>query len=617
MRAPVLLAAPVCYNDRAVSIRALISLSSLVLLHSVMSLGLYAQTPEAAAHYRPDQWPKQDLSRYLTLQNGFDPELRKHLEPERSATGSRAMIVGTSEPLAIHAGLEALRHGGNAADAALTTALAQVVLSAGAAISYAGILTAVYYDAESGKVYTLNASYNTVQNEKDPLSIPGMGEHSGRTALVPGYMAGVQALHDRFGKLPFSALFDPAIWIAENGVPVGSVVSFWISSQKNFITRLPETKRVFTKPDGELYKYGELFRQPELAATLRKVATQGSAYMYKGEWAHHFVGLVQREGGKMTLDDLAAYRPLWTEPLQAAYRDYQVVLLGPPNTGGFITLGALQLAEVAGLKKYGHYATSPEALYDLIQIERTTEVFANMPSSARQKNFPEVDPSLASLLNPKAAERFWTRIRSKMVPQPLADPSPHHSAGIVAVDEQGNVACILHSINGVLWGATGIFVDGVSIPDSAVFQQRPILDAGPGMRLPESTNPLIVLKGGKPVLASVAIGWGLHNVTIENLINILDFGMDPQTAVNQPNTRGPFVGVIANTPGKPEFEKEAIVQGQFPQSVIDGVEARGQAIKLVDERAQPGYWIGIQIEPNSHKLKGAGTPLLPALVEGY
>jgi gamma-glutamyltranspeptidase / glutathione hydrolase len=156
-----------------------------------------------------------------------------------------------------------------------------------------------------------------------------------------------------------------------------------------------------------------------------------------------------------------------------------------------------------------------------------------------------------------------------------------------------------------------------SIPDSAVFQQRPILEAGPGMRLPESTNPLIVLKEGKPVLASVAIGWGLHNVTIENLINILDFGMDPQTAVNQPNTRGPFVGVIANGPGKPEYEKEAIVQGQFPQSVIDGVEARGQAIKLVDERAQPGYWIGIQIDPGGHKLKGAGTPLLPALVEGY
>jgi gamma-glutamyltranspeptidase/glutathione hydrolase len=204
-----------------------------------------------------------------------------------------------------------------------------------------------------------------------------------------------------------------------------------------------------------------------------------------------------------------------------------------------------------------------------------------------------------------------------MVSQPPEDPAPHHSAGIVAVDEQGNVACILHSINGILWGATGIFVDGISIPDSAVFQQRAIADVGPGARLPESTNPLIVLKGGKPVLASTAIGSALHNVTIENLINILDFGMNPETAVNQPNTQGPFLGSALNAPGKPEYEKEAIGQREFSQSVLDGVEARGQAIKLVDEYSQRGYWIGIQIDRNTHTLKGGVTPLIPALVEGY
>jgi len=297
--------------------------------------------------FGPDRWPKDELNHYIAMQNGFDSEAGKRIEPERSAVTSKAMIAGTSEPLAIHAGLDVLRHGGNAADAALTTSLAQIALTAGAAVSYAGIMTAVYYDAATGKVHTLNASYNTVQNEKDPLSIPGIGEHSGRTVLVPGYMAGVQALHDRFGRLPFSMLFGPAIWIAENGVVMSSTVNKWISSQKTFVTRLPETKRIFTKPDGELYKTGDLFRQLELAATLKKIAAQGSTYIYKGEWAHHFVDIAQREGGKITLEDLAAYRPLWTEPLQASYADYQVVLLGPPNTGGFITLGGLELAEVA------------------------------------------------------------------------------------------------------------------------------------------------------------------------------------------------------------------------------------------------------------------------------
>jgi len=112
-----------------------------------------------------------------------------------------------------------LKAGGSAADAALTTVLAQVALTAGGAVSYAGIFTAVYYDAGSKKVYSPNASWNTPKDETDPRSIPSQGIASGRTALVPGFMAGVQALHDRFGRRPFAELFGPSIWLAEKGLP--------------------------------------------------------------------------------------------------------------------------------------------------------------------------------------------------------------------------------------------------------------------------------------------------------------------------------------------------------------------------------------------------------------
>ena len=91
------------------------------------------------------------------------------------------------------------------------------------------------------------------------------------------------------------------------------------------VTRLPETKQIFTKPDGQVYKTGELFRQPALAETLKKVAAQGSDYIYEGDWARHFVDVVQREGGKMTVDDLSSYRPLWSQPLHLPYRDYDVI----------------------------------------------------------------------------------------------------------------------------------------------------------------------------------------------------------------------------------------------------------------------------------------------------
>ncbi len=532
------------------------------------------------------------------------------------------MIAGTSEPFAIHAGLDVLRHGGDAADAALTTSLAQIALTAGAAVSYAGILTAVYYDAASGKVYTLDAGYNTVQNEKDPNTIPGMGEHSGRTALVPGFMAGVQAMHNRFGKLPFADLFRPAVWIAENGIPLPLAVDGWLRMQGKFATRLPEGKRIFAKENGDLYKFGDMFRQPELAATLKKVASQGSAYMYKGDWARHFVDLVQREGGKMTLEDLARYRPRLIEQLPMMYRDYEVFALGAPD-GGTTTLLPLKIAEAADLKKYGHYSRSPEALYYLIQMTKIAKVFAGVRPEKLKSYFPDIDLAPESRLTNQTAEKLWAHIRSPDWPETIAglmtgNPASGHSAGVVVVDEQGNVATVLHTINGILWGSTGIFVDGISIPDSASFQQRLISRVGPGVRLPDTTNPLLVLKNGKPILASSAVGSGLHEVTVENVLNVLDFGMDPYTSVNQPNTRGPFAGGgMPNEPRKPEYEKEAIADGDFPQVVLDGVRAHGQPIKIVSKYDQPGYWVGIQIDPESRKLRGGATALLPALVEGY
>jgi gamma-glutamyltranspeptidase/glutathione hydrolase len=580
----------------------------------------FAQPGAASFAFMPDQWPEQDLNRYLAIQSTVDPRSQQRTQLESPDNSTAAMIVGTSEPLAVHVGLEVLEHGGNAADAALTTVLAQVALTAGATVSYAGVLNAVYFDAAAGKVHTLNAGYNTSRNEKDPLSIPKVGEHSGRTALVPGFMAGVQALHERVGSLPFSALFGPAIWIAEHGVVASPLLASSIYWEQRYITRLPEGRSIFTKADGHLYQPGELFRQPALAVTLRKIAAQGSAYMYTGEWAHHFIDLIGREGGTLTLDDLASYRPLWSEPLETDYGPFQLVSLGPPNIGGVTTLSELKIAAAGELKKYGPYASSTDALYYLIQIERFADAFANMPAAMRQQQFPDSDPSITALLDRKNAERAWTYIQRRVRRPTPEKGGTDHTAAVIAVDKQGNVACILHSSVGIAWGATGIFVDGISVPDSAVYQQKAIAVAGPGARLPDPTTLVLALQEGKPVLASTAIGRAGKSVTIGNLLNILDLGMDPQTAARQPSLLGPFLGGAGPGISKtPESVPEAIAQGTpISQSVLDGVEARGQPIKLVPLNSQPGDWIGIQIDPEHHELKGGGgAPQYPVLVEGY
>ncbi|HEY7183083.1 MAG TPA: gamma-glutamyltransferase, partial [Blastocatellia bacterium] len=226
----------------------------------------------------PEIWPQGEMEKYWQLQKVYTRQ-------QQAVEGGHGMVAVTSDAFAARVGLKALRRGGGAADAALGAALAQVALKGGATISYAGILMMVYYDAADKKVYSLNAGYNTVQEEKDPLTIPGSGEPSGRSALTPGFFAGAQAAHDRFGKLSFASLFEPAIYVAEKGVVVDRALGFFINSQKGVLTRLPETKRIFTKENGELYKTGDLFKQPQLAETLRKVASQGADYIYQGEWA--------------------------------------------------------------------------------------------------------------------------------------------------------------------------------------------------------------------------------------------------------------------------------------------------------------------------------------------
>jgi gamma-glutamyltranspeptidase / glutathione hydrolase len=175
-------------------------------------------------HLSPDQWLPRDRT--------FVEELQLIGRPatSRSVEGRAGLVTTTSSPIAAYAGINALRAGGTAADAAATIALTQATTALGSYVSHAGVVQALYYDADSGKIQALNARWNTYRHETDPKSIPacdlsiggvGFGEPPaatahGRKTLVPGFMAGIEALHKRFGRLAFSDLFVPAIWYAEN-----------------------------------------------------------------------------------------------------------------------------------------------------------------------------------------------------------------------------------------------------------------------------------------------------------------------------------------------------------------------------------------------------------------
>jgi len=171
---------------------------------------------------------------------GWDPSLRDSLtawsavygESASVAAPAGAVIGGTSMPLAIHAGLEAMRAGGSAADAAIATALTQTVLNGGSWTSYAGMLYALIYESATGEVHCLNAGFDVPREETDPATIPRPPEPSGRTALVGGFMPGIGALHARFGRLPLADLFEPAVYFAEEGFVVDAFLARFLAVRK-------------------------------------------------------------------------------------------------------------------------------------------------------------------------------------------------------------------------------------------------------------------------------------------------------------------------------------------------------------------------------------------------
>lgn len=544
-------------------------------------------------------------------------QLNAFFETDKAmAEGEHGVISGTTGPAAVRAGLEALRQGGTAADAVITTALTQISLAGGAWVSYAGIFNLVYYEAESGEVFNINGAYDTVRGETEPMTIPGSTstgakrQPSGRTALVPGFFGGVGAAHERFGKLPWASLFEPAIHYAEHGVLLGAIHTSMIERRQEALSRLPSTRRIFTDADGDFLGEGDVLRQPELAATLRAVADEGIDYVYRGAWAERMVEAVQRDGGKLSLEDMRSYRALVAEPVHTTYNGFDVYGQGLPAQGGVHVAEVLNLAEAAGLRSMGHFAESPEAFFWLNQMTNLMAM-AFLPEPMRRMMYSDLDATLAGRAGKENATGLWAKMKAGKLPLTKV-PTPvdsKHSDAIVAIDAYGNVAAVVHTINTSAWGDTAIFVDGISIPDSASFQQALIAETGQGERLPDPTEPLIVLRDGKPVAALASIGAGLHQKTISVLLNLLDWELDIKQAIEAPSPHLPAFGTL----GAPT---QQVIEGDFPSELLEEARQLGLEIKEVppglESRAPRGYVVGATIGADGTR-RAAATTLLSGL----
>jgi gamma-glutamyltranspeptidase/glutathione hydrolase len=551
----------------------------------------------------PATWPNGEYERFIKAQDIDRTEAGV-------ATGRNGAVTVAYNGLAARAGLEALKQGGDAIDAALTTALTQVALTGGAPISYFGIMSLVYYDGRTGKVCTMNAEWNTIIGETEPLTIPGSirmdsekglrgTTASGRTALVGGFMKGVEAAHGRFGKLPFKRLFEPAIYIADEGMPVTGHLADKFRFRGEDLKRLPETRALFTKKDGTFYAKGEILRQAALAETLRAVAAKGADYMYKGPWAKKLVDAVRSDGGKITLEDLASYEVIWDEALVGRIGEYELMTNRPPNMGGVSIIEAQNLAAAAGLVDDEHWSKSAASLRKAVDI---SQVFTlnYLPDQALKQLYPTLDFSLEARTTTKHAKELWKQMQSGVKPFNGDTQGPKHSDDVVAVDKDGNIAAITHSINCVDWGKTAIAIDGVSIGDPGSFQQAQIAKVKPGARLPAPTETGILCKDGKPVLGFASMGSGLHQRTFQCLLNVTRFGMTVDQAINSPDF------FLPGTDPKTLRQFIGVPKGRFPESVLTELGISFKEYGANDARfGGEGLWVGISRDPKTGELRAA------------
>jgi gamma-glutamyltranspeptidase/glutathione hydrolase len=374
----------------------------------------------------------------------------------------------------------------------------------------------------------------------------------------------VGAAHARFGRLPLARIFDSAIHIADHGMPVTKHLAGKFEFRREDLSRLPDTRAVFMKPDGSAYKAGEVFRQPALASTLRAVATQGTDYIYKGAWAEKLVAAVQADGGVMTMDDLASYEVTWQEPLVGKLGAYQLYTNPPPNGGGVSVIEAQQLAIAAGLGDGPHWTASAAALKKALDISQV-HALGYYPATVHAQLYPGLDFSSSSRTSPEFAEELWKRIQAGASPFRWKAPEGHHSDDVVVIDKDGNIAAITQTINCVDWGRTAINIDGISIGDPGSFQQAAIARIPPGSRLPAPTETGILFKDGVAVLGFASMGSGLHQRTFQALVNVMHFGMPVDEAINTADFLFPETDPKT---GQLIFRVPA---GRFAKSVLDGV----------------------------------------------
>lgn len=498
----------------------------------------------------------------------------------KNITVKKAAVV-SAHPLASDAGLQILRQGGNAIDAAIATQLAlAVVFPVAGNLGGGGFLVAhlqtgkklaIDYrekapGAASRDMY-LDNSGNVIEN----LSINGH-----KAAGVPGTVAGLFKSH-KYGKLPFQKLIEPAIKLARFGfVITASQANSFNREREDFIRY--NTKPVAFVKTGN-WKEGDTLVQEHLARTLERIRDQGMKGFYEGETAAFIVEEMSRGNGLISLNDLATYDAVEREPAIFDYKGHEVITMPLPSSGGIVLPQMLKMTESRNLGKYGFH--SPEAVQLMVESER--RAYADRAQHLGDADFVKVPvKKLTSreYLEARMIDFVPGKAGSSNITVPGSFPESEETTHLSVIDQWGNAVAVTTTLNGgygskTIVGGAGFLLNN-EMDDFSVKPGIPNMYGAlgaeanaiaPGKRMLSSMTPSVVLKNGKPyIIVGTPGGTTITTSVYQSIVNIIDFRLSAYDAINKPKFHHQW---------KPDV---VYVEKDFPAETVKKLEAMGYKI---------------------------------------
>lgn len=571
--------------------------------------------------------------------------------PPTAVRGAHAMVV-SDEALGSEAGVEILKKGGNAVDAAVAVGFALAVVEPEAGnIGGGGFMLVRMADGRARFVdYREEAPGRATRNMyvgADGKVIPGASTLGYLSVGVPGTVAGMAFAQKHFGKLTLAEDMAPAIRLAKDGFPLGAKLAGSLRGSADRLGQFPDSKKIFLK-GGALYSAGEIFRQPELAVTLELIAKNGPKEFYEGKIAQDFTAQMSQHGGLITMQDLTKYKVHLREPLQGTYAargaKWTIISSPPPSSGGIAILEALNILEPYKLKSWD------DAQSVHLVVEAMRRAFADRATFLGDSDFAHVP--VAGLLSEKyAAERRATidpkeATSSKQIGAGNPAPFDHsegtptgsaieklspeaaaawmeaaaqksgHTTHFSVVDAAGNAVANTYTLNDS-YGSAVTTTDGFLLNDEMDdFTSQPgtpnmfgLLQSeanaiAPGHRPLSSMMPTIVLRDGK--LSFVTGSPGGPRIISATLLSILNWawlGMDAQAAINAPRFHQQWM------------PDAVLIEPPFPDAVANDLTQRGY--HLAARRGWIGEVEAIGIDPKTGERLGAPDPRRQGAARGY